>query len=199
MTKFLFIISLVVLCHQPLVLISQNHQLKFVALTVLVANQVSISYEYAFTKNHSIGIQFSANLLINPLTYYHTVTYQRSGVHLNYRYYFLHKNKAQLFAQLEFGYTNFSYGDISVRSYAKEIGGGPLLGYRKSIGSNGKWFVDFALGFDVIRRDYYKITVDWDIRCETTNHEGHNHVLPDIPEDKTMIKPRGVIEFGFKF
>ena len=198
MKKLVFILILIGLCSQSHDLYSQNSRIKFVGLTLLVANHASLSYEYALTKNHAIGIQFSGNLLINPFTYYAT-TYRRSSVHINYRYYFLLKSRLQFFGQLEFGFTKYKHGDVSKYYYAKELGGGPLFGLRKSIGSTDKWFVDLAVGFNIINRDYYKVNVDWDLRCETTDHEGHDHILPELPVDKTMLKPRVVLEFGFKF
>ncbi len=132
------------------------------------------------------------------MTYY-TKYNQSVGIHINYRYYFLPKNRWQLFSQIEVGYSQYSSGDVSVTFYSNEIGGGPLLGFRKSIGSNKIWFFDFVLGLNIVRRDYYKVYVDWDIMCETTDHEGHNHIPIELPSDETLLKPRVIIEFGFKF
>ena len=65
MKKLVFVLFLIGICSQSHDLYSQNSRIKFVGLSLLVANHASLSYEYAFTKNHAIGFQVSGNLLIN--------------------------------------------------------------------------------------------------------------------------------------
>lgn len=183
---------------QSLVLKSQNNRIKFVALTVLAANHLSLSYEYSLSKNNSLGFQLHCDLIFNPISYYPT-TYQRSGIHINYRYYFVTNDKLKLFGQAEFGYSNYTYGDIAIRYFSREFGVGPLVGIRRSIGSPNKWFVDFAIGFNFIARNYTMVKADWSVICDGIEDCIENHNPIKIPENKTLFKPRIILEFGYKF
>ncbi len=198
MKKLVFILFLVGLCSQSHDLYSQNSRIKFVGLTLLLANHASVSYEYAFTKHHAIGLQFHGYLTINPMAYYMGFN-RRIGINLNYRYYFFLRTRVQFFAQIEAGYANYSYGNTSKQYQSKEIGGGPLFGLRKSIGSTHKWFVDLAIGFNFISRDYTKVDVDWNLICEGNVDCIENHYTIEMPEDRNFYKPRIMLEFGFKF
>lgn len=191
------LIILLLILTQAMNLNAQNHYLKFFGFFILVVDHTSVSYEYSINKNHHIGLQLSASSITKPRTYYHNST-SIIGIYVNYRYFYLIKNKYSLFTQLETGIAMYIDGDSSREFYANDIGGGVLLGLRKTIGVEKRWSFDFGVGLDYVKRDYYRVKEDMYLICEGDPDCIENHIPPPLPDDEWKIIPRLVLEFVVK-
>lgn len=182
---------------QAMNLNAQNHYIKFFAFSVLFIDNASVSYEYSINKNNHIGIQLSASSLANPFHDYTKVT-ARFNLFVNYRYYYLVKNRFSLFTQLETGISRYEDGDAAREFYANDIGGGVLLGLRKTIGSEKKWSFDFGVGFDYLKRDYYRVREDIQSICEGDPDCIENFTPTPVPNDEWVLIPRFIVEVVVK-
>jgi|FLOH01.1.fsa_nt_gi hypothetical protein len=187
----ILIITIIVLI--PSHLKSQNNYIKFIALTTIVINQASISYEYSLNKNNSLGIQATSSLL-----WFGAPNYSSNKIVAYYRRYFDPKpsNRITLFGHVEAGYYDFyEYYQDSFDHYtiSNNISMGYLIGGRRYFGTSKQWFSDFALGINLGYR-MYDGDGQWDY-----DGDFNQWYYREYPPERFVIRPRVIVEFGFRF
>ena len=171
---------------------SQNNYVKFIALTTIVINQASISYEYALNENQSLGVQATTSFLWMGYPYYSS-----NKVVAYYRYYSNLKlpKRTTLFGHIEAGYYGLYKYNLSFHQYtfSDNITTGYLIGVRRYYGTSERWFFDFAIGINIGYRMY-----DSDGHWEVDRDFDVWYFVEYPPEGFTFL-PRMIVEVGFKF
>ena len=193
MKNLLFILLLLFLLGFSNVVRSQQSQIKFMAYTVMLYNQVSLSYEYSINEKHSIGTQVYGYVGLYPsIEFGYVYLYSASGVRFSYRFYkgiTIKQNNNFIFFQGEIGY--YSLRDEFAKIYTStNTSNGFMVGIRKKFVNSDKWFVDFALGASIDYR-MYKSHLD-------VPHYATDYWPKPKPPDSFYFMPRLLIEVGLK-
>lgn len=193
MKNLTFTLLLLFLFGFPNIVKSQQSQIKFMAYTAILYNQVSLSYEYSINEKHSIGAQIYGYVCLYPsIEFYYTYLYYASGFRFSYRFYkgiTIKQNNDFIFFQGEIGY--YSLRDELVKKYTStNTSTGFMVGIRKKLGNSDKWFVDFGLGASVDYRMYNN-------HIDVPHYETDNWSNPK-PPDSFYFMPRLLIEVGVK-
>ncbi len=193
MKNLLFILLLLFLLGFSNLVRSQQSQIKFMAYTAILYNQVSLSYEYSINEKHSIGVQVYGYVGLYPdIEFYYVYLYSASGVRFSYRFYkgiTIKQNNNFIFFQGEIGY--YSLRDEFAKIYrSTNTSTGFMVGIRKKFGNSDKWFVDFALGASIDYR-MYKSHLD-------VPHYEIDYGSNPKPADSFYFMPRLLIEVGVK-
>lgn len=167
---------------------SQKSNVKFMALTLLVENYATLSYEYEINNYHSVSIQCRGNLFYFPFAY-SPPYYINYGFNGNYRYYFKSEQHNKYFVQAETGYFYLHHKVDNERSESNNFILGPMIGIKKKFKKSKRWFIEASVGSVFIYRNY----------TEYEYFSGNENEIdpPDnIPSDKDLLRPRFNFEIG---
>ncbi len=188
MKKYIIILLLLFLVFQSGNSFSQKNKIRFMLIPIYTGSfnfgYASLSYEYNIKKQHAIGCQFHSNLIQGW-----DATRFSYNVNLYYRYYFSSYKKLKTFLVAEPGYYHLYYGEMAQSFSSNNYTLGALFGIHHNFNASGNWFLEISLGANLVQRQYYKQSVEYYYEDQE----------PPLPNDKTLVLPRMIIEVGFRF
>ncbi len=170
---------------------SQKNNVKFMALSLLVVNYASISYEYEINNYNSVGTQIRGNLFYFPFSYIPPY-YINYGFSINYRHYFRPDSTYTYFTQIETGY--FYLNSVNGKSQYKSNNFilGPIVGFKKKFKKSKQWFLEASIGLVYINRKYTEYKYITEMPTESDP-------LDMTPYNENILRPRLNFEIGYRF